>query len=169
MIITMNSRGNLNIVIAVLLGVVLVMGGGLVYISNRIPKTQTQSTTSQDATQSADLESDASPSAALVVKYTGATALSDAQKDQIAKRVVAPVRDFYAWIGGEHVVTKLSIEATKENTYFATVTHSDGSEEGFLLNKADDGFGWWSPPCQTSCVFSPEFATKYPLIVNPGP
>ena len=167
----MSSRGNLNIVIAVLLGVVLLMGGGLVYLSNRSQVTTTQSgdsaLISQDATESAKTKPTPSAQAALVVEYTGQNALTQTDRDQITNRIVSPARDFYSDLGGDYLISKISIEATEENSYFATFIHVNKSQEGFLLPRTDDGFDWWMPPCITSCVFSKEFAEKYPLIVDP--
>jgi hypothetical protein len=167
----MYRRGSLNVVIAVLMGVVLVMGGVLVVISNR----DTSMNTSSDAStavrsdaemQRAEIEPLAENATALVLEYTGDVALTPADRDQLTNRVAAPMREYYAEMGEDKSVIKLLVSAESASTYNVAVFHSDQSTEEFILTKFEEGFDWWRPQCDGECTFSERFAQKYPHIVQ---
>lgn len=164
----MYRRGSLNVVIAVLMGVVLIMGGVLVVISNRDTSMTTDTgdtTVRTDAElERAEIEPLAEDATALVLEYTGEVALTPADKNQLSSRVAAPIREYYAGMGEDKSVIKLLVSSETSTTYNVAVFHADQTTDEFILTKFDDGFDWWRPQCAGECVFTERFAQKYPQI-----
>jgi hypothetical protein len=173
----MGNRGNLNLIIAVLFVVVLFMGVGLSYLSSR--PVQDMATVAMDANTPNAVEEIATDSALPIVEarpsvvFEPAAAFPDDLKSVIMTRVLNPYEDYYAFVTGDGPVISATVHfsATVQDEkevypYTVDFVHQNEAKHSVGIQKDTDGIGWWTPICEPTCLFSPEFEQKYPDIVS---
>ena len=90
-------------------------------------------------------------------------------RSELQKKILNPVVDYYKM----HDQGKLNAININTNTqtnrniypYIAELVLESGAKIGFVIEKTDSSFKWWTPECLGGCNYSENFATKYPEII----
>lgn len=115
----------------------------------------------------------ATPASGVVVVYEASGSFSQSEKDEINKKVVNPLLDYYR---EPNVSTQKLISLTiSHNTnatskvdypYAGKGIFDGGANLGFLIMKVGAGIDWWYPECLNGCVLSAEYKAKYPEVAS---
>lgn len=109
------------------------------------------------------------PSKVLVI-FDVQSAFTQAEKDEITKKIVNPFLDYYKEPDSstQNLLTLTiarNTQASKDTYPFAGKAIFDGGGNmGFLIMKVGSGVDWWYPECLNGCKLSVSFKTKYPEI-----
>lgn len=105
-----------------------------------------------------------------VVVFEAEGSFSQAEKDEIYKKVINPYTDYFAGLAGQTLLTistAKNLQANKDiYPYLVNTIFKDGGNGSFLVMKEGTGIAWWLPDCLDTCNLSASFKAKYPEIAG---
>lgn len=161
-------RLSLNTLIAILFVVVVAMGFGLSYLSTSGDPMTVQVIEESDAVDLLPPTEDPSVAPSNIL-YEDAAQIPQEERVQIAERFLSPLQEYSAWVAGGSPVRSVLIrvsDASLGGQYIATVSYENGTIEDLTIARDASGVVWWRPACEAACVYTPEFAARYPQIVH---
>lgn len=171
----MKQKGNVWIVILVIISALALAGGAYLYGQNQSLKKLAATPYGVAATQSSVIAiktptpiSNLAVSKATVV-YEAEGSFSVPEKTELQKKVIGPFVDYYEMENTGQVLLTLTIsknlQASKDTyPYQAQAIFQGGGNMGFLIMKVGAGVDWWFPECMMGCNLSTVYKTKYPEI-----
>lgn len=106
----------------------------------------------------------------VTVTFDAQSAFTQAEKDEITKKVINPFLDYYKEPDSStQNLLSLTIARTNQSSketypFSGKALFDGGANTGFLIMKLGAGVDWWYPECLNGCNLSVVFKAKYPEI-----
>jgi len=163
-----NRKGNVLVVVLIIIAVLALVGAAYFYLQNQKLKT----TVSYISPAPSGLQVNPSPTPLVAnpkatVAFEAEGSFSQGEKDELYAKVINPYLDY----NQDQNSTLVSLTISKNDKsnkdtypYLALGIFKNGGTEGFVIVQKGTGIDWWYPTCMGPCPFSDSFKAKYPEI-----
>jgi hypothetical protein len=169
-----NVKGSVVLILIIIILVSAVAGLGYVVIKGQPTKeiaNPTEISTTASPTPSPTLTTAPTVAEKPVVVFEAEGSFTQAEKDEIYKKVINPYLDYYSMELPDQILLTITIAKNLTDNkdiypYSVSTIFKSGGHAGFMVTKEGTGIAWWLPECMDGCKLSAAYKAKYPEIAS---